>query len=71
MTPETAVVILAIRWMAHAHNTLRDVARARGVPYVMHPGGLSPSSVAWQIGQQVSQQLGRPSDRTLPDNTGD
>ena len=71
VTPDTAVVILAIRWMAHAHNTLRDVARARGVPYVMHPGGLSPSSVAWQIGQQVSQQLGRPSDRALPDNTGD
>lgn len=71
VTPDTAVVILAIRWMAHAHNTLRDVARARGVPYVMHPGGLSPSSVAWQIGQQVSQQLGRPSDGALPDNTGD
>ncbi|WP_189103766.1 hypothetical protein [Deinococcus knuensis] len=58
VTPDTAVVILAIRWMGHAHNALRDVARARGVPYVMHPGGLSPSSVAWQIGQQVSQQLG-------------
>ena len=59
VTADTAVVILAIRWMGHAHNALRDVARARSVPYVMHPGGLSPSSVAWQIGQQVSQQLGR------------
>ncbi|GAA5449411.1 hypothetical protein Ddep01_03198 [Deinococcus depolymerans] len=71
VTPDTAVVILAIRWMAHAHNALRDVARARGVPYVMHPGGLSPSSVAWQIGQQVSQQLGQQAGPALPDNTGD
>ncbi|MFW8628017.1 hypothetical protein [Deinococcus sp. ME38] len=75
VTPDTAVVILAIRWMAHAHNTLRDVARARGVPYVMHPGGLSPSSVAWQIGRQVSQQLGQQAGQdagpALPDNTGD
>ncbi|CAM3425459.1 hypothetical protein DEDE109153_16415 [Deinococcus deserti] len=55
--PGTALVVLAIRWMAHAHNTLRDVARERGVPYVMHPGGLSPSSVAWQILQQASRQL--------------
>lgn len=57
VTPDTAVVILAIRWMGHAHNTLRDVARAREVPFVMHPGGLSPSSVAWQVMQQVSRQL--------------
>ncbi|SMB83348.1 hypothetical protein [Deinococcus hopiensis] len=57
VTEDTAVVILAIRWMGHAHNTLRDVAKARGVPFVMHPGGLSPSSVAWQIMQQVSGQL--------------
>ncbi|GGM20172.1 hypothetical protein GCM10010841_30300 [Deinococcus aerophilus] len=57
VTGDTAVVILAIRWMAHAHNTLRDVARAQDVPFVMHPGGLSPSSVAWQIMQQVSGQL--------------
>ncbi|WP_156372931.1 hypothetical protein [Deinococcus sp. Leaf326] len=49
VTDQTAVVILAIRWMGHAHNGLRDVARAKGVPYVMHPGGLNPSSVAWQI----------------------
>lgn len=57
VTDQTAVVILAIRWMGHAHNTLRDVAKAKGVPYVMHPGGLNPSSVAWQILHQVSAQL--------------
>ncbi|WP_156372933.1 hypothetical protein [Deinococcus sp. Leaf326] len=57
VTDQTAVVILAIRWMGHAHNGLRDVAKAKGVPYVMHPGGLNPSSVAWQILQQASTQL--------------
>ncbi|GAA5534076.1 hypothetical protein [Deinococcus aluminii] len=57
VTKETAVVILAVRWMGHAHNALREVARERGVPYVMHPGGLNPSSVAYQVLQQVSGQL--------------
>lgn len=56
--PDTALVVLAVRWMGHAHNGLRDVAREKGVPVVMHPGGLSPSSVAYQILQQVSRQLG-------------
>lgn len=57
VTEDTAVVILAVRWMGHAHNALREVARERGVPYVMHPGGLNPSSVAYQVLQQVSGQL--------------
>lgn len=59
VTADTAVVILAIRWMGHAHNALRDVAQAMQVPYVMHPGGLSPSSVAWQVMHQASRQLTR------------
>lgn len=54
---ETGVVVLGIRWMAHAHNGLRDVAREKGVPCVLHPGGLSASSVAYQILQQVGRQL--------------
>ncbi|GAA5501013.1 hypothetical protein Dxin01_00744 [Deinococcus xinjiangensis] len=57
--PNTDLVILAIRWMGHAHNGLRDVARARGVPCVMHPSGLNPSSVAYQVLQQASEQLRR------------
>ncbi|UBV44085.1 hypothetical protein LAJ19_14835 (plasmid) [Deinococcus taeanensis] len=57
VTADTALVILAIRWMGHAHSALRDVARAKNVPFVMHPGGFSPSSVAWQVMQQVSHQL--------------
>lgn len=59
VTPDTALVILAIRWMGHAHSALRDVAQDLQVPYVMHPGGLSPSSVAWQVLHQVSRQLTR------------
>lgn len=55
---DTSVVILGIRWMAHAHNGLRDVAREKGIPFVMHPGGLSPSSIAYQILQQAGKQLG-------------
>ncbi|GGL10917.1 hypothetical protein [Deinococcus radiotolerans] len=58
VTPDTALVILAVRWMGHAHSTLRDVAQDLHVPFVMHPGGLSPSSVAWQVMHQVSRQLG-------------
>lgn len=54
---ETGVVVLGIRWMAHAHNGLRDVAREKGVPCVLHPGGLSASSVAYQILQQAGRQL--------------
>ena len=55
---ETGVVVLAVRWMGHAHNGLREIAREKGVPCVMHPGGLSPSSIAYQIVQQVGRQLG-------------
>lgn len=58
LTEQTALVVIAIRWMGHAHSTLRAVARAKGIPYVMHPGGLNPNSLAWQILQQTSRQLG-------------
>ena len=57
VTEQTAIVVIAIRWMGHAHSTLRAVARAKGIPYVMHPGGLNPNSLAWHILQQTSQQL--------------
>ncbi|GGR31783.1 hypothetical protein GCM10008957_48010 [Deinococcus ruber] len=55
--PETALVILAVRWMAHAHHGLRDVAKRRAVPVMMHPGGLNPRSVAYQVVRQASEQL--------------
>lgn len=43
------VVLIAIRWMGHAHSALKDVARAAGVPVVYLPAGLSPLTVAWQV----------------------
>ncbi|MFC5849208.1 hypothetical protein [Deinococcus petrolearius] len=57
VTGETAAVILAIRWMGHAHMGLRDIARAQGVPCVMLPSGLNPSNVAWHLVEQVGHQL--------------
>ncbi|AFD27819.1 hypothetical protein [Deinococcus gobiensis] len=57
VTEETAAVILAIRWMGHAHMGLRDIARAQGVPCVMLPSGLNPSNVAWHLVEQVGHQL--------------
>lgn len=58
--PGTALVIFALRWGAHAHGSIRDVARACGVPFVLHPSGLNPNQVAWQILQQASDALGTP-----------
>ncbi|WP_234009243.1 hypothetical protein [Deinococcus sp. NW-56] len=55
--PDTALVILAVRWIPHAHNLIRQEARSRGVPFVMLPGGLSVSNVAWHVTGQVSRQL--------------
>ncbi|GGB71113.1 hypothetical protein [Deinococcus soli (ex Cha et al. 2016)] len=55
--PGTALVIFALRWGAHAHASLREAARSCGVPYLLHPAGLNPSQIAWQIGRQVSDAL--------------
>ncbi|WP_157451514.1 hypothetical protein [Deinococcus aquatilis] len=57
ISADTGLVILAVRWMGHAHNGLRDLARQRGIPYVLHPGGLNPSNVAYQVLKQVSHRL--------------
>ena len=55
--PGTALAIFALRWGAHAHGTLRDAAREAGVPYLLHPAGLNPNQVAWQVMRQVSDTL--------------
>lgn len=54
---DTRLVILAIRWMAHAHNTLRDAAKEQGIPCVMHPAGLNPVSLAHHILIQAGHRL--------------
>ncbi|GAA5501132.1 hypothetical protein Dxin01_00863 [Deinococcus xinjiangensis] len=57
LTPQTSLLIIALRWMGHAHSTLKDVARERGVPAVLHPSGLNPVSLAYQVLGQASRQL--------------
>jgi hypothetical protein len=53
VTDKADLVLIAIRWIGHAHSTLKDVARAAGVPVVLLPAGLSPHMVAWQVCQQT------------------
>ncbi|WP_221091494.1 hypothetical protein [Deinococcus aquaedulcis] len=55
--PGTSLAIFALRWGAHAHGSLRDAARDAGVPYLLHPAGLNPNQVAWQVMRQVSDTL--------------
>lgn len=43
--------------MAHAHNSLRDAAKAQGVPCVFHLVGFNPSSVAHHILLQSGRTL--------------
>lgn len=50
-------MIFALRWGEHAHGSLQEVARECGVPYLLHPAGLNPSQIAWQVVQQVSGAL--------------
>ncbi|MFC6662598.1 hypothetical protein [Deinococcus multiflagellatus] len=57
--PGTALAIFALRWGAHAHGSLRAAAREEGVPYLLHPAGLNPSQIAWQVMRQVSGALAR------------
>ena len=57
--PGTALAIFALRWGAHAHGTLRDAARPCGVPFLLHPAGLNPSQVAWQVSDALRIQQAR------------
>ncbi|WP_414658003.1 hypothetical protein ACINK0_15920 [Deinococcus sp. VB343] len=54
---DTAAVLLGIRWMAHAHTPLRDIARERGIPAALLPAGLSPSAIAYHLLDQAGHQL--------------
>lgn len=55
--PETALVMLAIRWSSHSFENVDELCRKYGKPYVRLPGGYSPNQVASQILAQVSDQL--------------
>jgi hypothetical protein len=55
--PETALVMLAIRWASHSFEGVKDLCEKYGKPYVRLPGGYGPNQVARQIVMQVSEQL--------------
>ncbi|MFC3861170.1 hypothetical protein ACFOPQ_10410 [Deinococcus antarcticus] len=54
------VVLLAARWMGHAHSTLTGLARDLDIPCVYLPGGLNEHMVSMQITRQMR---GRPAER--------
>jgi hypothetical protein len=57
--PDTAVVLLAIRWSSHSFGEVRSLCDRYGKPLVRLPGGYNPGQVAWQILQQCGEQLAR------------
>ena len=56
--PDTALVILMIRWASHSYEDLQEVCEPAGKPFVRLPGGYNPSQLAHQIIEQASKQLG-------------
>lgn len=53
-----ALIVLPVRFMSHEHFWgLKDAAVRSGIPFVVHPGGLNPSSVAASVMQQCSDRL--------------
>jgi hypothetical protein len=55
--PETALVILMIRWGSHSYEGLQEICEPAGKPFVRLPGGYNPSQLAFQIIEQASEQL--------------
>lgn len=56
--PDTALVILMIRWASHSYEDLQEICEPAGKPFVRLPGGYNPSQLAHQILEQASEQLG-------------
>jgi hypothetical protein len=57
--PDTAVVLLAIRWSSHSYTRVAKICEQYDKPFVRLPGGYSPNQVANQILGQVSDRLHR------------
>jgi hypothetical protein len=55
--PETAVVLLAIRWSSHSFGEVKSMCDRYRKPFVRLPGGYNPDQVARQILEQVSGRL--------------
>ena len=56
--PDTALVILAIRWSSHSFGEVQRICEAYGKPFVRLPAGYNPQQVARQILAQCSGRLG-------------
>lgn len=55
--PETALVLLAIRWSSHSFGDVKAMCDRYGKPFVRLPAGYNPDQVARQILQQASGAL--------------
>jgi hypothetical protein len=55
--PETAVVLLAIRWSSHSYGDVKDYCEKYGKPIVYLTGGYNPNQIAHQILDQVGDRL--------------
>jgi len=57
--PETALVLLAIRWASHSFEGVADMCARYGKPFVRLPAGYGSNQVAVQILDQASAELAR------------
>lgn len=55
--PNTAVVVMAIRWSSHSYEGLKALAEKYGKAYVRLPGGYNRDQVAYQILSQAGERL--------------
>jgi hypothetical protein len=58
--PETALVLLAIRWASHSFEGVKAICERYGKPFVRLPGGYNPNQVAAQILAQADESLSVP-----------
>jgi hypothetical protein len=55
--PDTALVILMIRWSSHSYGDMWDVCERHGKPLVRLPGGYNPAMIAKAITEQAGRRL--------------
>lgn len=55
--PDTALVLLAIRWSSHSHEEVADLCARYGKPFARLPGGYGANQIAYQVLQQASDAL--------------
>lgn len=55
--PGVGAVMAMIRWLPHAANQAKEIAQARGTPYITVPGGFGLNSLANAMFAQASRQF--------------